>query len=100
MTFHLDLSEPQIEFHTNPQDLLQGGDYNFLCISLTNLPSNDISYQWYFNGKLIQTNRQLKFDNVTAKDSGNYQCVVKNQLAEKNVTMLVKVKGMLSYAIT
>ena len=86
-----------INFNTNPQDLFQGGDYDFSCSSLTNSPSNSLSYHWYFNGELIQTQSQLSLKNVTAKDSGNYECVVKNDLTERNVTMVVKVEGIVNY---
>ena len=88
----LDLTEPRIEFDTDPRNLFQGGNYIFSCSALGQ-PSN-FSLQWYRGGKVIKrAGKQLELKNVSKIDAGKYECFVKSELVEKNVSLTIQVAG-------
>ncbi|MBK8565358.1 MAG: gliding motility-associated C-terminal domain-containing protein [Saprospiraceae bacterium] len=51
-----------------------------LTLSTSQLPGNNVQYQWYFNGNLIGTTAvpTLQLPNITAANSGSYSVVTGN----------------------
>ena len=62
------------------------------CVTLTTTVSGDgvetFTYQWKHNGENIkgENGSHLDIDYVTMKDGGSYQCIVKNQFGDSDVS--------------
>ena len=61
---------------------------------VTGVGSNSFTYQWRHNGTIIsgETGDTLMITNVMESNSGNYECIVDNQIGDTNrsdVVMLI-----------
>ena len=58
---------------------------------VTGVGSNSFTYQWRHNGTIIsgETGDTLVITNVTESNSGNYDCIVDNQLGDTNTSAVV-----------
>ena len=58
---------------------------------VTGVGSNNFTYQWRHNGTIIsgETGDTLVITNVTESNSGEYECIVDNQLGNTNTSNVV-----------
>ena len=58
---------------------------------VTGVGSNDFTYQWRHNGTIIsgETGDTLMITNVMVNNSGNYDCIVTNQLGDTDTSNVV-----------
>ncbi|GAB4170152.1 MAG: hypothetical protein Fur0032_08920 [Terrimicrobiaceae bacterium] len=70
---------PSVLAHPQDQTVYAGANVNF---EVQAEGSEPLSYQWRRNGNPLagQTNRVLSLSNVTTSQSGNYDCVVSNDV--------------------
>ena len=58
---------------------------------VTGVGSNNFTYQWRHNGTIIsgETGNTLVITNVMESSSGEYECIVDNQLGDTNASNVI-----------
>ena len=75
---NLDMDQPVISKSTSSYS--EGDSLLISCSANANPPRSNSSFSWKSNGQFIAHGAYLKLKNVTKKDSGVYECLVRNSV--------------------
>lgn len=95
-SFYLsDIDPPSLVKQRNITSIYE--NFNLTCHINANPLIKAIDWDWKFNGKTISHNNYLPLTNVSAEDTGMYECVAENQVGVTSDKTSIAVQCMFHY---